>query len=197
MRALRALLFSCSSCYFLFTLLLSFRVLSLFVISVGMNTLSRLLILLSLFLLQPLSAEIYEIQLTIGNMVCPYCAKAVVEDVKEIKGVETVKVWPQEGIGLISWKDDEPFQCAQLFRTFARTQFALRQITIDVEGTIEKRRGALTLRSEPENSVFYIDNGESLQVSKLKEGELVRVRGLVTNQQGFNILVITTVLPPV
>jgi len=162
-----------------------------------MSTIFRLFILSGLFLIQPLAAEIYELQLAIDKMVCPYCAKVVVEDLKTINGVESVKIWPQEGLGLLGWKNDVPFQLSLLCRTFARTDFKLQHITIDVEGVIERRRGSMTLRSEPDNSIFYITNAECPRVVDLQEGQLIRLRGLGRNQQGLNMLTITDILPPV
>jgi hypothetical protein len=161
-----------------------------------MKMFSKLVLPLLLFC-QIIGAEIYEIQLTIENMVCPFCAESVVEDVKMIKGVETIQVWPPEGIGLVTWKQDLPFQSTQLFRLFASTQFILKQIIVDVEGVVERRRGSLSLRSCPDNSIFYIENGENLQVSKLEEGQEIRLRGSVTSQQGVNYMYVYSVMPPV
>ena len=55
----------------------------------------------------------------------------------------------------------------------------------------------MTLRSEPDNSLFYIDNAEQFAVSKLKKGQKVRLQGKVSNYQGCNMLVVSEVLPPI
>lgn len=162
-----------------------------------MSTLYKLLLLPALFFAQALAAQIYEVQLEIDRMSCPYCAKALSLDIKTINGVENVKIWPGDGLALVDWKTDIPFQLSLLNRVFERSDFTLKRITIDVEGVIERRRGALTLRSEPDNSIFYIVNPEARRVIDLQEGQQVRLRGLVRSQQGLNMLTVVDVMPPV
>jgi len=144
-----------------------------------------------------LTAEIYEIRLTIDNMCCPYCARSVNDQLKKIKGVENAQIWAMEGFGFVNWKDTVPFQSAELYRKLAETKFLLKSIEIDVEGVIELKKGAMLLVSKPERSIFYIDNRQDYAISKLKEGQTVRLKGFVTNQQGFNFFVVTEVLPEV
>jgi len=65
---------------------------------------------------------------------------------------------------------------------------------IDVDGTIESTRGALILRSEPDGSIFYIDNRQQSDVSKLKSGEQVRLQGAVSGKNGYNYLTVSKVV---
>ena len=156
-------------------------------------------------LISPLASEIYEIRLTIENIACPYCGKSIVQELKEIQGVQDTKIWPMEGIGVIQWKKDIPFYAVQLFRTFYKTQFFLKEVDVDVEGIIREKKGATILESLPDGSIFYLDNPQdlhldtfdSLSTRSLKEGVQVRLRGMCTSQQGFNFLLVKEVLPPV
>lgn len=163
-----------------------------------MKIYNKFLIALLLFLnmgLCQLQCEIYEIRLTIENMLCRYCPNTVTSDLKKLKGVEDVKIWGTEGMGQIFWDRHTPFQCGAIYKIFYSTQFLLKKIDIDVEGVVEHKHGVLMLRSLPDNSLFYIDNGENLEVSRLKVGQVVRLQGTVTSNQGFNILNATSVLP--
>jgi copper chaperone CopZ len=153
--------------------------------------------LILMIVASPLRSGIYELRLTIDDMTCPYCGRSVVDQLKKIAGVESAQVWALDGFGLVNWKENVPFQSALLFRKFAETRFLLKTIEIDVEGVVEKKKGALILVSKPDNSVFYIDNLQDYTVAKLKEGQTVRLKGFVKNQQGFNFLVATEVLPEV
>jgi copper chaperone CopZ len=157
----------------------------------------RFLLTVFCLCLSTLSAEIYQIRVTIDGMDCSYCARSVVNDLKDLKGLESVQIWAMEGLGTITWKTDTPFQCVQLNKIFANSKLLLRLIEVDVEGTIEEKHGTMILHSHPDNSIFYIDNRENLQVSRLKQGQVVRLQGNVTNRQGFNMLYVTNVLPPV
>ena len=156
-------------------------------------------------LIAPLAAEIYEIRLTIENISCPYCGKSIIQELKAIKGIQDAKIWPMEGIGMLQWKKDTPFYAVQLFRTFYKTQFFLKEVDVDVEGVIREKKGATILESFPDGSVFYIDNPQDLHVDTfdnfnaraLKEGMQIRLRGMCTSQQGFNFLLVKEALPPV
>ncbi|HXF29845.1 MAG TPA: hypothetical protein VN457_08340 [Chlamydiales bacterium] len=146
---------------------------------------------------QLLSADIVEIRLQIDNMVCPFCGRSCIDDLKRIPGVEDAKVWPGDGLAVVVWKPDHVFQSVKLYRSFADSHFLLKIIDIDVEGIIEMKKGAMTLRSEPDNSIFYIDNREDRRVSKFEDGQLVHIQGQVYNQSGFNFLVIKDILPTI
>jgi hypothetical protein len=146
---------------------------------------------------QSLSAEIYEIRLTIGNLACPYCAKVLVDDLKTIQDIRGVKIWALEGLGLVEWKQESPFRVVDLFDAFKKTQFILEQVEIDVEGTIEEKSGALILRSLPDNSFFHIDNRHDIAVSHLRPGDTVRLKGVLSSRRDRNVLNVTAVLPEV
>src|SRR5581483_11800175 len=94
--------------------------------------LKSLFVLSLLFL--PLHSEIYEIRLTIEGFECPYCPRAVTNQLKEIPGVDHTRLWVYEGIGIIGWKDNVPFKALDIFKTFFKTQFTLKDIAVDVEG---------------------------------------------------------------
>ena len=145
----------------------------------------------------PLCAEIYEIRLTIENMECHFCSRSVIDQLKVIPGLQETKIWPSEGIGLITWKNDAPFQCIKVFKTFYNSQFLLKNVFVDVEGVIHEKKGATILESLPDGSIFYIDNREDPQVRALKDGQNVRLQGRVSSQQGFNFLLVVDALPPV
>lgn len=145
----------------------------------------------------PLCAEIYEIRLTIENMECHFCQRSVIDQLKVIPGIQETKIWPMEGIGLITWKNDVPFQCIKLFKTFYSTQFLLKDVFIDVEGIIHEKKGATILESQPDGSLFYIDNRADPVVRALKDGQTVRLQGRVSTQQGFNFLLVIDAFPPV
>lgn len=145
----------------------------------------------------PLAAEIYEIRMTIENMDCHFCQRSIVDQLKVIPGIRETKIWPLEGIGLIIWRNDSPFQSIKLFKTFYSTQFLLKDVFIDVEGTIHEKKGATILESQPDGSFFYIDNRADPVVRALKDGQLVRLQGKVSSQQGFNFLLVIDAMPPV
>lgn len=158
-------------------------------------------ILAALFLfaapLAELSSEIYEIRLTVGNMECSFCGRSVRDTLKTVPGVENAEVFYMDGFVDIFWKNNMPFQAVQLIKKLGSTQFALKEIDVDVEGTIVEKKKALVLESKPENSHFYIEDRRDSKSSELKVGQIVRVKGIVTNQHGFNFINVREILPEV
>jgi copper chaperone CopZ len=162
-----------------------------------MSIIYRLFALALSLLPLSMSAEIFQVRLTIEGMKCTYCGRSCTDELKKIKGVDEVHVWPLEGLAAITWKSNYPFQSVQLFRTMNESHFLLKALEVDVEGTVEKKKGAWILRSEPDNSIFYIDNAGDPQFACLKEGYVARLKGVVKNQQGFNFMTVLEVLPEV
>lgn len=162
---------------------------------------TKIIRFLALFVLctiaQPLTAEIYEIRLTIGKLACPYCAKVLVDHLKTIPGIRGVKIWSLEGLGLVEWQKNSPFRMLDLSEAFKKTEFTLEQVEIDVEGNVEKQSGTFILRSLLDNSFFYIDNPRDPAVSHLQINDTVRLKGILSNRRDRNILYVTAVLPGV
>ncbi|MDB6081763.1 MAG: hypothetical protein JWO53_1035, partial [Chlamydiia bacterium] len=142
-----------------------------------------------------LPGEIFEIKLVVHNVDCEFCNRSILEELRSIPGVANTGVFTPEGVEEITWKGATPFQSAQFFKTFAKTKFLLKQICIDVEGIIEIKKDVMTLRSRPDNSIFFIDNQNEKTVAELKDGQSIRLKGYVTSQQGFNFLIVQEVLP--
>ena len=90
-----------------------------------------------------------------------------------------------------------PFHSKTLFATFSYTQFILKQIDVDVEGTLEKKNGTLVLHASPADSLFFIDNREHLNLPNGSPTQRIRLKGYVTNRQGCNMLTVTKVLSPI
>ena len=142
-----------------------------------------------------LHAEMYEVRLQIENIDCIHCSKSIEEALKTVDAVERTKVWPLEGIALVTWKSGAPFSSQAVSKAFERTPFFLKHIDIDAEGIIEEKKGATILKSLPDGTLFYIENRHDADVKQLKDGQSVRLRGRVSNQKGYNYLIVSEVLP--
>jgi hypothetical protein len=160
----------------------------------GLSVFWKLFLVVLLCAIQPVCAEIYDIRLIMEGMRCPSCPQGVARAAEGIRGIDSITAFTFEDFIQIAWKQDVPFSANDLYRGFFKSQYKVREIDVDVEGIINKQRGAIFLFSQPDGSKFYILNTEAFR--KLKDGERVRLQGMVSSQQNVNYLDIKHILPP-
>ena len=157
-----------------------------------------LLICFSLLFQHSLQAEIYQITLAFQGMCCEFCPKNISDHIKKVPGVQDVTVFPREDMVLVEWNQMTPFNSAIFSKIFYNhTLFKLLQVEVEVEGTFDKKKGDTVLRSLPDNSFFYIENANTFSLGRYPEDKLIRLKGVVHNQQGFNFMMVTDVLPAI
>lgn len=141
-----------------------------------------------------LFGEIHEVELIVDNIDCQWCPIALRKALQQVPGVGEVTVNAIENIASCSWKPTAPFQAIYFYRQLSPTQFIIKQMTVDVSGTISDERSSMTLTSYPDGTVFYVENREDAMVQQLKDKAQVHCHGTVSSQQGFNFLMITDVV---
>jgi copper chaperone CopZ len=137
--------------------------------------------------------QIFEITFYIKDLDCPYCHKAILTQLEKVPGIAQCTIFDKEGSIHIEWSGELPFQSSQFFKLLRQEDYCLKTIEIDLEGQIEEKKKALILYSEPDTSFFFIDR-QSPGVSQLRTGDLIRVRGEVTQEHGNNILTVKEII---
>jgi|GEM_PF-5618654 len=151
----------------------------------------------ALFATTTLSGQILEINLGIENIICPICPESLTHLLCKIDGVENCTVIDGESLVLIAWKSDRPFTALTFHQALQGTQFIINAVDITLDGKIEEKKGALTIVSKPDNSIFYIDNREDRICDGIKNGDKICAKCRLFSQQGSNYLVIKEILPPI
>ena len=147
--------------------------------------------------LTSLNAEIYEIRFDVENIHCQYCTRTLIDRVRKVYGVDQVKVWGLAGIGIIDWKKDTPFYYADIMYQVCTTPFRICDIEIDVEGRLYQDNSTAILHSLPDESIFELDAKCRARVKCLKNGTLLRIKGIVRGSCDRNYLTVMHIMPPV
>lgn len=142
-----------------------------------------------------LCAKVHEIDLTVDNFDCQLCPIEFAKMLRKgVPGISHVQAWEPEGLAVAIWKNSGPFQTFLFYRALADSKFLIRDITIDVDGTISSKLCSMHLSSLPEKSLFIIDNRQDFLLDNVKNGDFIRCKGRVSNQQGFNFLTVTKII---
>jgi copper chaperone CopZ len=161
----------------------------------------RSLLFYTIFLLATgplqLFGHIWQIEVSIDNIDCPMCVERVEKKLQSIPGVDKCKLIEAISLAKITWKKDAKFSADAFWEVFFDTPFQIRELTLDVEGVLSQRavqksskeqKGILTLYSEPDHSLFYIENPNFKELKKFSPGQRVIINGRVESKRGWNYL---------
>lgn len=147
-----------------------------------------------LFQLASLSAAVNQICVTVTGICCEYCKQEIEKNFRQLQGLNDVRIFPHPGLVEVDWNPDFPLHAALLLQPFSNTRFTATEIDIDLEGTFSFKNTSPHIKSEPDGAIFFIDNMNSAPMQKLCEGDVVRLRGYLTNRQGFNFIVVRQIM---
>lgn len=149
---------------------------------------------LILLQLTSLPAAINQVCVTVTGICCEYCTQEIEKNFRQLHGLNDVRVFPHPGLVEVDWNPDFPLHAAILLQPFNNTRFTAAEIDIDLEGTFSSSNTSPHIKSEPDGAIFFIDNMNSAPMQRLREGDVVRLRGYLTNRQGFNFVVVRQIM---
>ncbi len=144
-----------------------------------------LFILIILLISNKYSAE-QVTQLTIGvdGFTCSLCAKGVEAQFKSLDFVKSVKTDLKNTLFILSFKDNHKINIAQIRDAVYDGGFSVRDIKVEVEGTIKGSMNSGFILSTPNTPDIQLSGIKS----DLSDGDKVSLKGNVnTNKNSINV----------
>ena len=155
--------------------------------------LRKICFLFAILSMASLQAEINELTLCMQGIDCSFCAKEIRDQLQALEQVEHVDVFPHSGIVSVDWKKDTQFHSFYLFQPFLDGKFMVKEASIDLQGVYHVNGQLRTIETQ-DGSLFHVESRVRHLLDEVLDGDTVRVRGVVTDNHGFNFLVIQNLL---
>lgn len=134
-----------------------------------------LLIELSLFV-APAHAQVEEVRITVDGLSCNLCAAGLDRSLRRVDGVAAVRVVLASQVATVRLKPNTPVVPDQLRAAVERAGQRLREIELQLRGTLQRERGRYQLQPRTTAQVFVLRDSPKLEALI---GKVVRLRGRV------------------
>lgn len=109
---------------------------------------------------QPLSAEVQQMELAVDGLSCPFCSLGLEKKLKRVEGVRAVAIHMKQGLTDVQPTPGHPLNLAAIRRAVKEAGFTLGDIRLTVNGVAAYEDDAWVLESSGDGSRFLLFDAE-------------------------------------
>lgn len=111
-------------------------------------------------LVQPLYAEVQQMELAVDGLSCPFCSLGLEKKLKRVEGVASVAIHMKQGLTDVQPTPGQPLNLAAIRRAVKEAGFTLRDIRLTVQGMVAYEDKVWILQSSGDGSRFLLFDAE-------------------------------------
>jgi copper chaperone CopZ len=149
-----------------------------------MKKLSILLLLIGLFI-GGANAQMIKVDQTVFGMDCAPCAYGLERGLKNLDGIEKVKVSLNDGKAYLNLASDNALTLQKMQEEVKSNGFSARDAKVSLKGRVVKNNNQLILKVNQESFLVSPESAPNVlnKIKTLKEGESVKVEGEVAEEE--------------
>lgn len=122
---------------------------------------------------QPLSAEVQQVELVVDGLSCPFCSLGLEKKLKRVEGVAAVAIHMKQGLTDVQPDPGHPLDLAAIRRAVKEAGFTLSDIRLTVNGVVAYDGDTWVLESRGDGSRFLLFDAEHAQAERSPGAALV------------------------